>query len=65
MMQMGEILDDLKTRKANLTKIKKGSPNDPKLAIADIVFVPAFVFKGVPAQNSGFRPVVPPRRKPL
>ncbi len=50
-----------RVRKFDLNKIKKGSPNDPKLEAADIVYVPPFVFKEIKPANTGFRPVVPPR----
>ncbi|HJP83695.1 MAG TPA: SLBB domain-containing protein [Fimbriimonadaceae bacterium] len=50
-----------KTRKFDINSLQKGSAKDPKLAPADVVFVPAFVFKSSKG-NSTFRPVVPPRR---
>jgi len=49
-----------KAKKYDISSIKKGSPNDPKLAAADIVFVPAFVFKA-PVKPRGPHQVVPPR----
>ena len=50
-----------RTKKHDLNLVKKGTSNDPKLAAADVVFVPAFMFKEK-RQDSGFKPVVPPRR---
>ncbi|MBN9500820.1 MAG: hypothetical protein BGO01_14690 [Armatimonadetes bacterium 55-13] len=51
------------TKRFDISMIKKGSDKDPKLVAADIVFVPAFVFKA-PEDKKKFHPVVPPRRRP-
>ena len=48
-------------RKFDINAFKKGSASDPKLVAADVVVIPAFVFKGK-SESSGIRPVVPPRR---
>ncbi len=47
-------------KRYDLNQIKKGSPADPKLEAADIVYIPPFVFKEPKPTNTGFRPVVPP-----
>jgi protein involved in polysaccharide export with SLBB domain len=49
-----------KPRKFNISTIRKGSANDPVLQAADVVFIPAFVFKE-PKVGPKFKPVVPPR----
>jgi len=51
-----------RAKKFDLNLVKKGSPRDPKLEAADVIFVPVFVFKEPKKGNSGFRPVVPPRQ---
>ena len=50
-----------RVKRYDINQIKKGSPADPKLEAADIVYIPPFVFKEPKPADSGFRPVVPPR----
>ncbi len=52
-----------RTKKFDVNSVKKGSKADPKLVAADVIFVPAFIFKAPKPQSTGFRPVVPPRGK--